>query len=254
MFLKFICCAAFARMAYTYSAASKNTIDLELIPMLAHLDPDRLHSLLMEKIEQSAKEHDYDAIVLGYGLCGNAALGLTSPIPLIIPRMHDCCTMFCGSRDKFIEEFGKCPSMRWSSACYFERSDMLNLVNGRRFDYKTSEEFLEYVEKYGEDEAEELWAMMHPAIETDEAAYISVPGFDNDTYFNMYKEEIDSENKKIKMVEGSTDLFQQLLNGPWDDNEEFLIVRPGQTIVGLYSLRDVMEVADIKDCPKKSDL
>ena len=246
MLLKLICCDAFARMAYTYAASSEHTIDLELVPMLAHIEPEKLHRDLQERIDRCCEsDRSYDAILLGYGLCGNAALGLSASIPLIIPRMHDCCTMFCGSRECFIDAFGKHPSTRWRSAGYYERCDMVNQEDGEPFNYKTCTEYLEYVEKYGEEEAEELWIMMHPEIETDEAIYITIDGYEQKDCCSLFRRDVEMENKNLKVIQGSTALFERLVNGPWDDRD-FLTVKPGEKIGAVYDLQEVMRALPLE--------
>jgi len=45
----------------------------------------------IDKVE----ERQYDALLMGYGLCNNGIVGLTTKsIPLVIPRGHDCITVF----------------------------------------------------------------------------------------------------------------------------------------------------------------
>jgi hypothetical protein len=43
-----------------------------------------------------------DAILVGYGLCGNIIKGLKAQhTPLVLPRAHDCITFFLGSKDRY---------------------------------------------------------------------------------------------------------------------------------------------------------
>lgn len=247
MLLKFICCDVFARMAYKYALESAHTVDLELVPMLAHIEPEKLHKDLQTRIDRCATERNYDAILVGYGLCGNATVGLKAPgVPLILPRMHDCCTMFCGGKENFLKEFGAHPSMRWRSACYYERFDLLNMEGDEPFNYKTSQEYLEYVEQYGEEMAEDLWIMMHPDIETDEAAYIEIDGFEFRNCCELFTRDVALEDKTVKKVQGRPDLFKALVNGPWDA-KDFLTVNPGEKIVGVYDQQYVMKAAPCEE-------
>jgi len=96
-----------------------NTIDPMFTPKGTHEKPDNLRELIQNGIEEADKAGCYDAVLLGYGLCGNATNGITAgSIPLVIPRAHDCCTLFLGSKGKFIEYFGENPSLEWSSSGY----------------------------------------------------------------------------------------------------------------------------------------
>ena len=52
--------------------------------------------------EAEAEAGKYDAIALGYGLCGNGLAGLEArSVPLVLPRAHDCITLLMGSRTEF---------------------------------------------------------------------------------------------------------------------------------------------------------
>jgi len=65
-----------------------------------------------ERSTGSARRHD--AIVLAHGLCGEATAGLRAgSIPLVVPRSHDCITIFLGSRDRYTTEFTGNPGTYW---------------------------------------------------------------------------------------------------------------------------------------------
>jgi len=61
--------------------------------------------------EAEADARKYDAIALGYGLCGNGLAGLEArSVPLVLPRAHDCITLLMGSRIEF-ERYSPPPSV-----------------------------------------------------------------------------------------------------------------------------------------------
>ena len=245
MFLKFICCDVFARIACELVSKSPHIVDLEFVPMLAHVEPAKLKELIQEKIDNSINgtERKYDAIILGFGLCGNAVIGLTCPIPMVVPRAHDCCTIHMGSKEGFIEAFGDILSARWCSTGYFERarllvsgfSDLEQLAN-----YKTSAEYMGYLEKYDEETADYLWETLHPKMETNESVYIKIDGFEFSNSLEMYKSDMDDAGVKLKIVDGDISFLKSLIDGEWDD-ERFLVVPPGKKIIGVYDMDRVMK-------------
>ena len=248
MLIKFICCDVFTRTACEFVSKSPHIVDIEFVPMLTHDEPEKLNMLIKEKIGKSINEsgRKYDAVILGFGLCGNSVVGLSCPVPMIIPRAHDCCTIHLGGKERFIETFGDILSARWCSTGYFERvrllrigfSDLEQLAN-----YKTSAEYMGYVEEYDEETANYLWETLHPKMETSESVYIRIDGFEYSNSFEQYKADMDAAEVTLKTVDGNISLLKALVDGEWDDGR-FLTVPPGKRIAGIYDMDRVMGVGE----------
>ena len=57
-------------------------------------------------------------------MCGTATVGLTARhAPLVLPRAHDCITLYLGSRQRYNEEFMRHPGTYWYSVDYMERQE-----------------------------------------------------------------------------------------------------------------------------------
>mgnify|MGYP001112206213 FL=1 len=123
MLLKLIACNVFMREACLCIARSPHVIDVDFFELGEHVQPTRLREALQAKIDEASNSaKNYDTILLLYGLCGNAAVGLRARnIRLVIPRAHDCCTILLGSKERFQEHFQANPSMPFSSVGYLER-------------------------------------------------------------------------------------------------------------------------------------
>jgi len=208
--------------------------------MLAHNEPDNLRTKLQSRINAAAAEQNYDLFLLLYGLCGNATVGLTCPVKLIMPRIHDCCTMFMGSKGKFAKEFGGKLSMRWCTSGYYERCYMDNgLIGDSSRRRETYPEYQALIEQFGEDNAEYIWDTMHPEIETPEAAYIRINGFEMPGHEAGFRRLVEEQGKTLQILEGDASYLKDLINGPWDD-ERFLTINPGEKIGAVYDMERVV--------------
>ena len=88
--------------------------------------------------------------MLAYGLCGQAIAGLTAAqIPLVIPRAHDCITLFLGSRERYREYFDNHAGVYFQTSGWIER--------GQNRGTQLSCAFDELVERYGEEDARYIY-------------------------------------------------------------------------------------------------
>ena len=83
-------------------------------------------------------------------------------LPLVIPKAHDCITLFLGSRARYQEQFEDFPGTYWYAQDYIERDDGSggSLALGSGLDTNVDEVYAEYVEKYGQDNADYLMEVM----------------------------------------------------------------------------------------------
>ena len=79
-------CEVLARPIYLCAARSPHVVDVELYRKGLHNTPTELRARLQARIDAVCYEEKYNAIVLGYGLCGQATAGLVAcGVPLVIP-------------------------------------------------------------------------------------------------------------------------------------------------------------------------
>ncbi|HEX2947761.1 MAG TPA: DUF1638 domain-containing protein [Clostridia bacterium] len=233
MRLRLISCEVFSRPAYMAAASSANIIDMIFTRMQSHTEPGQLRAEIQSIIDSTPD--GYDAVLLGYGLCGNGTAGLRARSqPLVIPRAHDCCTIFLGGREAFQEHFGPTPSAKWYTACYYERlgnwypdnpMDMCMLVLGMSYQ--------ELLDKYGEENARYVVESLKTEKSADFLTYIELPGFDNDSVREEFKKHAADEGKSTRFIEGSTRIIEDLVNARWAE-EDFLTVPPGMEIKAVY--------------------
>lgn len=244
MLLKLICCNVFLREACWCIARSSHIVDPEFLELGEHARPDRLRQSLqarIDRVQQAAKQ--YDAILLLYGLCGNAAVGLEARgTRLVIPRAHDCCTILLGSRQRFQEHFADNPSMPFGSVGYLERGEYFVRTDQGGGQIQFGDQYAGLVAQYGEDDARYIWQCMHPEpIENGDQriAYIDVPETACRDCTQRFRAKAASEGKECRYLEGDLALIQRLIGGDWAP-DDFLIVDPGQRTVGVYDWTEVI--------------
>ncbi len=237
---KLICCEVFVREACLAIATSPHTVDPEFTPKGAHDDSSHLRELLQGLMDTAEAKGEYDAILLGFGLCGNSTIGLkTKKIPMIIPRAHDCCTLFLGSRDKFVEHFKDNLSAEWSTTGYMERGDTYTRETNTTEMLGLDMGYEEYVRLYGEDNAKYLWETLHPQPTSKELIYIDVPETTQPEYLIKLREEAAKQGKTVRILPGSMILIRKLVHGDWDE-KDFLVVPAGKETKGVYDQDSVI--------------
>ena len=240
---RLISCAVFTRELCAVVAASRRVVDPLFLELAAHENSARLRSSIQEAID-AAEEKGYSAILLGYGLCGNALAGVRArSLPLVLPRAHDCCTVLLGSGADFVREFGECLSASWSSCGYLERNGyMRRSETGRASGFGL--EYAELVEKYGEENASYVWDTLHPKTDDGVRRFIELRETATAGRAELVRSEAAREGKEFRLIRGDGRLLRALVEGPWDD-ADFLVVPPGGLIEPLYDFDRVFRAASV---------
>ncbi|HMD90762.1 MAG TPA: DUF1638 domain-containing protein [Anaerolineaceae bacterium] len=229
MKIKCLACDALARLVYLSAAHSPHIVDVTLLQLGLHNQPANLRKRLQAEID-SASGQGYQAVVLGYALCGRATEGLVArEVPVILPRAHDCITLFLGSRLLYTQEHDSVPGTYWYALDFIERNDMTggNFILG-------SEDLIqpvyeEYVKKYGKDNADYLMEVMGAWKNNYErAVYIEMGVGDGQAVEQRARNEASRRGWAFERRMGDLRLIHKLLAGEWD--EDMLVVQPGQRI------------------------
>jgi len=123
MHIKVLACEVLAREVFYCAARSANTIDIELYTQGLHDNANVCRETLQPRIDAAARG-PYGAIVLAYGLCNNAVIGIEArAIPLVIPRAHDCITLFLGSKERYQTLFSQRPGTYYHTSGWLEYPD-----------------------------------------------------------------------------------------------------------------------------------
>jgi hypothetical protein len=224
-------------------ASSPHVIDVEFTELGDHVHSETLRQQLQERVDAAGRgSKSYDAILLLFGICGNATLGLEArQTRLVMPRAHDCCTILLGSKEAFREHFGDNPSMPFSSAGYLERGDYYLRVEEGENRMHFGDAYAAYVEQYGEENAKYIWETMHPQHPELEgrAVFIDLPETRHLGYAAQFERRVTADGKTCVVLGGSLRLVRALLHGEWAA-PDFLIVPPGHRVKGIYDWSEIV--------------
>lgn len=252
MRLKLIACKALSRELCYLSALTDNNIDTTFIRQGYHNAPDVLRRNLQQEIDLVDSGNDphtnalggnsdspipyskvdFDAILIGYGLCSNGVVGISSKKHrLVIPRGHDCITFFLGSKERYMQLFHEIPGCFWYTASWIENAEMpCEEREARAIEY--------YHEKgYDDDDIEFLLESLNGwKKDYKNAAYIKMPFFDKPEYKLFTQNAAKFYNWDYNELDGDMSLLERFISGDWND-EDFLIVEPGQKVVATNDER-----------------
>lgn len=243
-YIKLIACRVMLREVSLISATSDTIVDVTWLEWGLHNKIGELAISLQREIDSvnSGKDphttypppgKDFEAIVLGYGLCSNGTVGLTSEhYPLVIPRAHDCITLFLGSKELYSEVFNANPGTFWYSAGWAESANELSTDELRDAQYQL------FVDQYGEEMAEEMAEMFgQMMVHYNQLGLIRWQEFADVKFMKdaaVFAQSYAAENGwQYKAFDGQSLLMRDLLGGNWDQ-DRYIIIEPGSKPAPSY--------------------
>lgn len=245
MRLKLISCEVFHREMAATVSRSVHQVDIELLPQGLHNLGCHRMSKRLQAVVDGIRGHTYDAVLLGYGLCGNGLIGLTArSTQLVLPRAHDCITLFLGSKERYREYFDNHPGVYYRTTGWLERVGpeqrdgqfQLGAAEGAGARYE------ELVTRYGEEDAKEIMDVLSgQASHYGQITFIEMGVEPDGSFERRAEQEASDKGWKFENVKGDMSLIRELVNGPWN-NEKFLTVPPGHKIAPLYNTAIIKSV------------
>lgn len=213
-----------------YASQSEHIIDMTFLPQGLHDTPAVLTAALAENIArvEAQEKNRPDAILLGYGLCSNGVVGLKSgTIPLVVPRTDDCIAVFLGSQKRYKKLFDEYNPVYWVNNGWLERSDVPTKENQEKL-------YLEYCEKYDEDNADYL--MEQDALwiaEYRTCGYIASDAYESPAYRGTARDMAALHGWELAEIEGDSAMMRRMVAGDWRE-DEVLVCPPGHGITQSY--------------------
>jgi hypothetical protein len=176
-----------------------------------HIDPDSLRKRLQGELDHL---ENIGLVLLAFGYCGNALLGLRpGNCRLIFPRADDCITLMLGSgarRDEICRECGT----------YFLTRGWLDYERNIWVEYQAS------VERFGKEKARRIYRAMLRHYRR--LGIIDTGAYDLGSFLERVQAIADGLELRPQVIQGTLDYIKKLLTGPWD--EDFITINPGETV------------------------
>lgn len=187
----------------------------EVLEMSLHTRPNGLREALQAAV--NAADGCHDPILLGYGLCSRAVVGLVAQASrLVVPRGDDCIGLFLGSQRARLEEAQRVPGT------YFLTGGWIGDGAGAPFtDYERM------VRRYGPEKAEALMGKMLRHYRR--LAYIRMPNRAEHESDRAHARDIAARFAlEYAELDGTPRWLERLLADDW--GEDFIVVAPGEPL------------------------
>ncbi len=208
------------------AVSGPDEVDIEWLPLRAHDQPDILRKDIQSLIDAADFDGSYDAVLLAYGLCGNAAAGLQAgSIPLYIPRAHDCSHILLGgkSHTKFFKDN---PSRGWTSRGYMEEEGDPFRAGGGENDWDLDS----LIRKYGEENALYIRETLQASDSSSDKVlyFLDLPETGSPELLVTARKRAEDRGKHLEVIPATLTLLTMLLAGR--GGTEILYVPPGSAI------------------------
>jgi len=188
-------------------------VEYQVLEFGLHTTPQDLNRRLQTEIDASVP--GVETIVLGYGLCSKAVVGLyANNCTLIIPRVDDCIAIFLGSSTAYKEQ------MHTSPGTYFLTKGWIEVGDTPFSQHKRLEQ------RYGSEKTQRLMRLMLKNYRR--VALINTGQYEIERYRGYAQSAAKKFGLQYEEIQGAATLVQKMLFGPWDD--EFVKIPPGQTV------------------------
>ncbi len=178
-----------------------------------HIHPEKLRKTLQEAIDGVPAE--IDTILLGYGLCSMAVVGISSQrCTLVVPRVDDCIAIFLGSRAAYSQQ------ARTEPGTYYLTKGWIESGETPFTEYEKTEQRL------GPERAASVYKLMMKNYKR--LALINTGQYEMERYRAYTRKTAGQFGLYFEEIEGSNELVKKMLYGPWDG--EFVVVKPGETV------------------------
>lgn len=186
-------------------------ITVSVLDFGLHMRPGGLKEYLADEI---ARHTDRDHLLLGYGMCSMAVVGLVSErSTLVIPRVDDCVAASLGGQAAYKQAHRDHPTTYYLDKGFVEAGDTI------------LDEFRAAQQRLGTERARRAYARMLKHYTR--LAYIDTVG-DESEHHDYARQVADEFGLEFVIEQGTMSVWQRLVLGPWD--QDFVVAPPGRAL------------------------
>ena len=177
-----------------------------------HLRPESLRRRIQEELDGI---DGAERVLLGFGFCGNAVIGLkTGNYELIFPKADDCITVLLGSK----ESRERCMQ---DGGVYFLTKGWLD------GEMNIWHEYHAVLEKFGPERTERIYKRMLAHYRY--LGLIDTGAYNLSVLLPLVNEIAETLKLEACVLQGADNYVKKFLTGPWDD-DEFVTIPPFTTV------------------------
>jgi hypothetical protein len=197
----------------------KRDIKVVCLEYALHERPKEMPLPINEAVKAMLAE-GIEKVALGYGLCSNGTVGVSSEKGLVVPRCHDCIAMLLGSPERYMRMFKEYPGTYFLTDGWIRNGgDPISTVENR------------YAPKMGEKRA---WKGMGMELANYKyVCFVNNGVGDIDSLRKRAMENAKAFSKEFFEVEADLDYFERLVEGPRDE-ADYIILGPDDKVVEDY--------------------
>jgi hypothetical protein len=193
--------------------------DLDIPMMFLDYGLHRVPQKMPESINEAVREicsKGVEKVILGYGLCSNGVVGVSSKGEIVIPRCHDCISLLLGSPERYMKLFTELPGTYFLTDGWIRNGgDPISTIEQR------------YIPRLGEKKA---WKGMRMELANyKKVCFVNNGIGDIEALRKRAQENAAAFGFEYVEVEGDLGYFKRLLFGP-HESRDFVKMGPGEEI------------------------
>jgi len=206
------------------ASSAVHIAEVRFFEMGLHDRSDHLRATLQSELKAVEARDDIDAVVLAYGLCGRGTAGV-QPLRhmLVIPRAHDCITVFMGSKEAYAAHQKNCPTCYYYTPGWNRNRRVPGPEKLDAIKFELEKKFEADDVKFLIDTEREQWAKHSTAT------FLDLGTHDAESEADYARRCADWLGWKFERLSGDPRLLRDLLWGNWDA-ERFQIIEPGMRL------------------------